>query len=53
MWKHMFNFDVYEAVIERENKALGAHAVAMGELVKSLDQDPPPDWTKLAKWQSR
>jgi hypothetical protein len=32
MWKHKFNFDVYEAVIERQNERLGQYPVAMKRL---------------------
>jgi hypothetical protein len=32
MWKHKFNFDVYEAVIECQNERLGQYPVAMKRL---------------------
>ena len=50
MWKHSWNFYLLESVIERENRRLGRHPVATGELVKSLRAEAPPEWTKFAVW---
>ncbi len=49
MWKHSINFWIYEAVVERETKALKQHPVSMGKLLESLEADPAPAWTDFMK----
>lgn len=42
MWKHAFNFDVYEAVLERELQRRDLPSPRMRPLLASLRTDPPP-----------
>ena len=53
MWKHNFNFDVYEAAGERENKRIGRYPVAMGRLLDSLKHDPPANLGRWDSWLAR
>ena len=56
MWKHSINFWTYEAVIDRENKALDQYPVAMNKLIESLETDPPPkgpDYAQRRRWPWR